>query len=453
MSSQICLKWNSFLNNIATSFESLWEEEGLVDVTLASDGQCLTAHKVILSASSPFFKKVFQTNPCQHPVIILQDVHFSELEALLIFIYKGEVNIEQKNLPALLKAAETLQIRGLSGGDIFAKESYKRLAELEQAVEEEAKTPKEEAPKKKQKLNKHQNNSILETVLAPKVSQLDSTDESTTSEQSGKEGDCPLQKTLQNPLYHGLEMKIEPLEAVVDDLQKQSATDKDPVERLDTGQIDGSQGSSKPTLTVIAEAREISTPSPEPRTRLPVGLDRTPPWNTSKTIEEPHSPNHSCTESIPDHQDSANNVGVDQDARVLRSGFPTRAIRPGNSDFTEDSFKGGTAYPPFPCPFCDRAYTSWGFRRRHIKAVHTISPSLNCKWCLQVLPTHAAWRRHVILAHNLSASDAHNGLLILEEAHMVLQIARPTRLDTLVNIIKQNSQQNTSQDNPQSDKD
>lgn len=62
MSSQICLKWNSFLSNIATSFESLWEEEGLVDVTLASDGQCLTAHKVILSASSPFFKKVFQVS-------------------------------------------------------------------------------------------------------------------------------------------------------------------------------------------------------------------------------------------------------------------------------------------------------------------------------------------------------------------------------------------------------
>lgn len=62
MSNQICLKWNSFLNNIATSFESLWEEEGLVDVTLASDGQCLTAHKVILSASSPFFKKVFQVS-------------------------------------------------------------------------------------------------------------------------------------------------------------------------------------------------------------------------------------------------------------------------------------------------------------------------------------------------------------------------------------------------------
>nr|XP_033328929.1 uncharacterized protein LOC117221805 isoform X2 [Megalopta genalis] len=585
MSSQICLKWNSFLNNIATSFESLWEEEGLVDVTLASDGQCLTAHKVILSASSPFFKKVFQTNPCQHPVIILQDVHFSELEALLIFIYKGEVNIEQKNLPALLKAAETLQIRGLSGGDIFAKESYKRLAELEQAVEEEAGTAKEDAPKKKQKL-KHQANSILETVLAPSVSQLENTDESTTSDQSGKDGDYPSQKTVQNPVYHRLEMKIEPLESAVEELQKQSAVDKDPVERLDTGQVEGNQGSgnspaedisglsglsgltgfsdvkpllyayqqlpyadllpspeiistwatsrpmdhlacdlmkilftpeerilcnvngkmgkqqfdsnkihlirevllhfsgiapnsveweetwkncvtkidtsnrglkrylfqrrssrsSKPSVTVIAEAREVSSPSPEPRT-CPIGLDRTP---SSKTIEDVYpSTNISCSESIPEQREPTNLL-VDREGRVLRSGFPSCAGAAGNSDFPEE--KGSTAYPPFPCPFCDRAYTSWGFRRRHIKAVHTISPSLNCKWCLQVLPTHAAWRRHVIVAHNLSAVDAHNGLLILEEAHMVLQIARPTRLDTLVNIIKQTSQQSSNQDNPRSNK-
>lgn len=59
----------------------------------------------------------------------------------------------------------------------------------------------------------------------------------------------------------------------------------------------------------------------------------------------------------------------------------------------------------------------------------------------------------MISAHNLSASDAHNGLLILEEAHMVLQIARPTRLDTLVNIIKQSSQQNCSHDSTQPHKD
>ncbi|XP_024935813.1 transcription factor GAGA isoform X2 [Cephus cinctus] len=406
MSSQICLKWNSFLSNIATSFESLWEEEGLVDVTLASDGQCLTAHKVILSASSPFFKKVFQTNPCQHPVIILQDVHFSELEALLIFIYKGEVNIEQKNLPALLKAAETLQIRGLSGGDVFAKESYKRLAQLEQAESQDSVLVHEETPKKKQKIGKLQNNSILEKALTPQISQSESTSESTANEQNFKDSD--LSEPLPSPIYHRLEMKMEPFDIPVEEFEKDSSPAKDLAKRLDTGQTECTQESpGSPVDTSKMDA--------EKRSDFPEG--------------------HSLS--------SESNPGISQES------FPS-FTNTGISEFPEcsQSLKGApAAYPPFPCPFCDRAYTSWGFRRRHIKAVHTISPSLNCKWCLQVLPSHAAWRRHVISAHNLSASDAHNGLLILEEAHMVLQIAHPTRLDTLVNIIKQSSQQNSGQDN------
>lgn len=110
---QINLKWKSFHSNILSNFESIWKEEGLVDVTLATDGKCLKAHKIMLSASSPFFKKIFQMNPCQHPVIVLQDVHYSELESILKFVYKGEVCILQENLPSLLRAAETLQIRGL----------------------------------------------------------------------------------------------------------------------------------------------------------------------------------------------------------------------------------------------------------------------------------------------------------------------------------------------------
>ena len=59
----------------------------------------------------------------------------------------------------------------------------------------------------------------------------------------------------------------------------------------------------------------------------------------------------------------------------------------------------------------------------------------------------------MISAHNLSPSDAHNGLLILEEAHMVLQIAHPTRLDTLVDVIKESSQQSSEKCFLQTDKD
>ncbi|XP_043288374.1 protein bric-a-brac 2-like [Venturia canescens] len=266
MSGQICLKWNSFLNNIATSFENLWEEEGLVDVTLASDGQCLTAHKVILSASSPFFKKIFHTNPCQHPVIILQDVHFSELEALLLFIYKGEVNIDQKNLPALLKAAETLQIRGLSGGDIYAKESYKRLIELEEEIEDSILAQEsEENPKKKQKVAKSLNNSMLEKALTPQIiqsdSEIDTKDEDISiassevfsspdvlpsahvlsSSETLPNSDLPNSDAPPSPVYHKLQMKIEPLEMTVEELQNQDI--KEELHRLDTGQDEVTQES------------------------------------------------------------------------------------------------------------------------------------------------------------------------------------------------------------------
>lgn len=112
---QVCLKWHSFHSHLTTGFKTLWEEDGLVDVTLASDGKCIRAHKLILSACSPFFRDIFKANPCQHPVIILQDTHYQELESLLCFVYKGEVNVEQENLQALFKAAETLQIKGLAG--------------------------------------------------------------------------------------------------------------------------------------------------------------------------------------------------------------------------------------------------------------------------------------------------------------------------------------------------
>ncbi|XP_063993841.1 uncharacterized protein LOC135171308 isoform X3 [Diachasmimorpha longicaudata] len=258
MDNQICLKWNSFLNNIATSFESLWEEEGLVDVTLASDGQCLTAHKVILSASSPFFKKVFQANPCQHPVIILQDVHFTELEALLIFIYKGEVNIEEKKLSALLKAAETLQIRGLSGNDSLAKDVCTKLTDLGPPILEKViQNAGEEVPKrKKKKVDKGNDSSILETALTPKRPRSMSMSDTSSSEKSNK--DMDMDHLTANAVYDPLEMKIEPFEVNLEDLEK---TDTEDVERnrLDPTSPNDTQGNVRDPMEEISGS--LSSPS------------------------------------------------------------------------------------------------------------------------------------------------------------------------------------------------
>lgn len=55
-----CLRWNTFNTFVAKGLGSLLEEDEFTDVTLASEGQFLRAHKMLLSMCSPFFKRLFK---------------------------------------------------------------------------------------------------------------------------------------------------------------------------------------------------------------------------------------------------------------------------------------------------------------------------------------------------------------------------------------------------------
>ncbi|CAI6342854.1 unnamed protein product [Macrosiphum euphorbiae] len=109
-----CLRWNNYQNSITTAFENLRDDEDFIDVTLACDGKSLKAHRVVLSACSPYFRELLKSTPCKHPVIVLQDVVFDDLQALVEFIYHGEVNVHQRNLSSFLKTAEVLRVSGLT---------------------------------------------------------------------------------------------------------------------------------------------------------------------------------------------------------------------------------------------------------------------------------------------------------------------------------------------------
>lgn len=142
-------------------------------------------------------------------------------------------------------------------------------------------------------------------------------------------------------------------------------------------------GSLKPIVTVIAEARNTS-PVPEMHNRNPnFAVEQSSLWNVTKILKDP--PSDSSNRLHIEHalgQPKSSNLFVKRN--LLQSENFSALTESYGTDLSDETIKDGPAYPPFPCPFCDRAYTSWGFRRRHIKAVHTISPSLNCKWCLQV---------------------------------------------------------------------
>eukprot|EP00092_Neocalanus_flemingeri_P011394 GFUD01012277.1.p1 GENE.GFUD01012277.1~~GFUD01012277.1.p1 ORF type:complete len:357 (-),score=89.00 GFUD01012277.1:331-1401(-) len=113
-SEKFCLSWNDFESNISLSFRELREEKDFFDVTLSCGDEQIQAHKLILSACSPFFRSVLKKNVHQHPLLYLKGVKFCDLQAVLNFMYHGEVNVAQEELNSFLAVAEDLKVKGLT---------------------------------------------------------------------------------------------------------------------------------------------------------------------------------------------------------------------------------------------------------------------------------------------------------------------------------------------------
>ena len=111
---KFCLRWNDFEANISEAFKELRDDKDFFDVTLACDDNQMEAHKVIISACSPWFRNILRWHPHQHPLLYLRGVKYSELVAILDFMYNGEVNITQDDLKSFLNVAAELQVKGLS---------------------------------------------------------------------------------------------------------------------------------------------------------------------------------------------------------------------------------------------------------------------------------------------------------------------------------------------------
>ena len=110
---KLCLKWNDFQETVRKSFGELRRDNDFTDVTLVCEDQSIKAHKVILSACSPFFRKLLKSHPHPQPLVFMRGVKSSELTALVDFIYLGEASIGQEQLESFLALAEEFELKGL----------------------------------------------------------------------------------------------------------------------------------------------------------------------------------------------------------------------------------------------------------------------------------------------------------------------------------------------------
>ena len=111
-----------FHSRLVSALDGLWETGDFVDVTLACEGQCLKAHRLVLSMGSEYFKSILRDCDVrsQHPVVFFRDISFSDLKCVVDFLYTGTVTVKESNFESFLKTADSLQVDGLTFVDEHA---------------------------------------------------------------------------------------------------------------------------------------------------------------------------------------------------------------------------------------------------------------------------------------------------------------------------------------------
>ncbi|KAJ3642433.1 hypothetical protein Zmor_025222 [Zophobas morio] len=334
---QFCLRWNNFQANITSQFEALRDDEDFTDVTIACEGQRMQAHKVVLSACSPFFKELFKANPCSHPIIFMRDVEAKHIVALMEFMYAGEVNVAQAHLSAFLKTAESLKIRGLTDTS----------AESDNHKEEDTLYLNPQPSKHLSATTKHK---LMKPQISSSSTVTSSQDVSTNISSPPPKRQCKSESEVSRIRQIKDEsMNLNPF-ALQNDNRNQSETNKNLVQpKMELPDYLSDDDGRDDNISNFYPPGDV--------TELPGGMEIIPQV-TNFTVKDG---NH----------DAASQGG---DTRKLHS------------------------LDPRPCEECGRVYSNLSNLRQHMKLIH-YPTYVQCPICKKPFKTDLYLRRHIMSSH------------------------------------------------------
>jgi len=120
------LMWGDFTSNLSMTVKDLRNDADFLDVSIACEDETIEAHKVILSAASPFFRNLLKKNKHPHPYIYLNGIKFKDMKNLIDFMYNGEATVSHEDLDKFMSVANDLKVKGLTRSD-FSESSTKYL--------------------------------------------------------------------------------------------------------------------------------------------------------------------------------------------------------------------------------------------------------------------------------------------------------------------------------------
>ncbi|XP_035783796.1 protein abrupt-like isoform X5 [Anopheles albimanus] len=417
---QYALKWNDFQSSILSSFRHLRDEEDFVDVTIACDTRSFTAHKVVLSACSPYFRKLLKANPCEHPIVILRDVRSDDIENLLRFMYNGEVHIGQDQLSDFLKTAQLLQVRGLADVTSGANPTGGRTSA---------------------------NSSMLNSSLStPAVQELKASPTSTSLPWELPEDNTPApppqKRTKSSELYrkqHGLSpddpIPLDLLPIGQHPLTRDRSKDKSKQhdhhhhhqqqqqQQQQAAQHHLHRGSSEHDLHHHHHLRERDRSLELRESLLGQALEggptlTLPSKHADLLLQASGEDSNSSDTAASDHGDDIE--GLNGNVEHTRPSFPflqglqgIPGLIPGPSGMHGDNFVSRRslemrvrATDPRPCPKCGKIYRSAHTLRTHLEDKHTVCPGYRCVLCGTVAKSRNSLHSHMSRQHRgISTKD------------------------------------------------
>ena len=106
----------AFCVELAKRLNMLRRQDHLCDITLVTkDDKQFNAHRNILSAASPFFFKLLQSDMKENRegIVRFEEISGAVMEDVLEFIYTGSIEVTQENRKDLIAATNYLLIPGL----------------------------------------------------------------------------------------------------------------------------------------------------------------------------------------------------------------------------------------------------------------------------------------------------------------------------------------------------
>lgn len=413
---QYSLRWNDFHSSILSSFRHLRDEEDFVDVTLACDGRSFTAHKVVLSACSPYFRKLLKANPCNHPIVILRDVHEKDMEALLRFMYNGEVHVGHEQLPDFLKTAQTLQVRGLA--DVNNKEN--RIPTMNESAwpipgddapsrESAAEGSLSPPPNKRSRTNDERHTPQHDRDLSrdrerERDRETDRRDQDREREQlreQDRDGSPAARRTPHHLLNNSVGSEHHSLlgQALEGGPQNKNADSSVHISSHST--VDDDEESNSGSDTGMSERgisglADMVHPKSEPSDYSLEDNNGHGPGNGSLTMDSHRSPNFPAAllglQGIPGLLPGPSGLHASQENNfVNRRGLDMMRVR---------------ATDPRPCPKCGKIYRSAHTLRTHLEDKHTVCPGYRCVLCGTVAKSRNSLHSHMSRQHRgISTKD------------------------------------------------